>query len=111
MRLNIQQNQRLKPTTDAPFTPTYVQQALTLSSNPVGIYESRIKGRHVLLENPARESRAKKERLAKQARKQVEKDRKKLRPLGRNVADSKGLWKLEKHATRYGAIANSICSG
>ncbi|KAN0092540.1 Rof/RNase P-like protein [Tylopilus felleus] len=94
-------NQRLKLTTDAPFTPTYVQQALTLSSNPVGIYESRIKGRHVLLENPARESRAKKERLAKQARKQVEKDRKKLRPLGRNVADSKGLWKLEKHATRF----------
>ncbi|KAG6372174.1 RNase P subunit p29-like protein [Boletus reticuloceps] len=95
------QNQRLKLTTDSPFTPIHVQQALTLSSDPAGIYESRVKDRHVLLENPARESRAKKERAAKQARKHAEKHRKKLRPLGRNAAESKGLWKLEKHATRF----------
>ncbi|KAF8442062.1 hypothetical protein L210DRAFT_3398020, partial [Boletus edulis BED1] len=86
----------------SPFTPIHVQQALILSSDPAGIYESRVKDRHVLLENPARESRAKKERAAKQARKHAEKHRKKLRPLGRNAAESKGLWKLEKHAARYG---------
>ncbi|KAI9457050.1 RNase P subunit p29-like protein [Boletus coccyginus] len=95
------QNRRLKLTTDSPFTPTYVQQALTLSSDPAGVYESRVKDRHVPLENPARESRARKERVAKQARKQAEKDHKKLRPLGRNAAEHKGLWKLEKHATRF----------
>jgi len=94
-------NQRLKLTTDSPFTPKYVQQALTLSSDPAGIYESRVKDRHVLLENPARESRVKKERVAKHARKQAEKDRKKLRPLGRNATESKGLWRLEEHATRF----------
>jgi len=74
---------------------------LTLSSDPAGTYDSRVKGRHVLLENPVRESRAKKERAAKYARKQAEKERKKLRPLGRNTAESKGLWKLEKDATRF----------
>ncbi|KAG8212816.1 RNase P/MRP p29 subunit [Butyriboletus roseoflavus] len=94
-------NRRLKLTTDAPFAPTYVCQALTLSSDPAGIYESRIKDRHVPLDNPARESKTKKEKIAKQARKQAEKDRKKLRPLGRNAAASKGLWKLEKHAARF----------
>ncbi|KAH0833386.1 RNase P subunit p29-like protein [Lanmaoa asiatica] len=97
----ITDGKRLKLTTDAPFTPTYVKQALTLSSDPAGTYESRVKDRHVLLENPARESRAKKERVAKEARRQAEKARKKLRPLGRNAAESKGLWKLEKHATRF----------
>ncbi|KIJ62978.1 hypothetical protein HYDPIDRAFT_168910 [Hydnomerulius pinastri MD-312] len=92
---------RLKLTTEAPFTPTYVQKSLTLSSDPAGIYASRIKDRHVLLENPARESRAKKERAAKRARQRAERSRKMVKALGRSVAEAKGLWKLEKSAQRF----------
>ncbi|KAF9231366.1 RNase P subunit p29-like protein [Melanogaster broomeanus] len=92
---------RQKLTTEEPFAPKYIQQALTLSSDPAGTYASRVKDRHVLLENPVRESRAKKERTAKQARKQAEKKSKKLKALGRNAAEAKGLWKLEKDATRF----------
>ncbi|KAF9219436.1 RNase P/MRP, p29 subunit [Gyrodon lividus] len=97
----VGKNQRLKLTTEEPFTPTYVQQALTLSSDPAGIYASRVKNRHILLENPVRESRAKKERAAKEARRQAEKNRKKTKALGRNAAEAKGLWKLEKNATKF----------
>ncbi|KAG9316093.1 RNase P subunit p29-like protein [Chiua virens] len=100
-KLTDGKNQRLKLTTDTPFTPTFVRQALTLSFDPAGIYESRVKDRHIVLENPAKESKAKKERAAKQARIRTEKDRKKLKPLGRNEAKSKGLWKLEKYATQF----------
>ena len=48
----------------------------------------------------------KKERAAKKTRKLAHKEQKKLRPLGRNAAVSKGLWNLEKDATRY--VARSI---
>ncbi|KIK96284.1 hypothetical protein PAXRUDRAFT_826116 [Paxillus rubicundulus Ve08.2h10] len=99
--ITVGKNQRLKLTTEEPFTPTYVRQALTLSSDPAGTYASRVKNRHVLLENPIRESRAKKERAAKQARKQVEGNTRKLKALGRNAAEAKGLWKLEKNATKF----------
>ncbi|KAF8834610.1 RNase P subunit p29-like protein [Paxillus ammoniavirescens] len=99
--ITVGKNQRLKLTTEAPFTPTYIQQALTLSSDPAGTYASRVKDRHVLLENPMRESRARKERAAKQARKHVEGDAKKLKALGRNAGEAKGLWKLEKNATKF----------
>ncbi|KAH7884881.1 RNase P subunit p29-like protein [Phlebopus sp. FC_14] len=94
-------SRRLKLTTDTPFTPTYVQEALTQSSDSAGIYANRIKDRHVVLENPARESKAKKEREEKRARKQAEKSRKKHRALGRSAAEAKGLWKLEKSAERF----------
>ncbi|KAH9946195.1 RNase P/MRP, p29 subunit [Epithele typhae] len=60
-------NQRLKLDTSSPFTPTYVKRNLTASSDPSQTYASRVQGRQILLENPARESRAKKVRAQKRA--------------------------------------------
>jgi len=93
--------QRLKLTSIAPFTPEYVQASLTQSSDPVGIYNSRIKGRQIILENPARESKAKQQRDEKRAKVAAEKAKKKAGIMGRKEASEKGTWKLEKGQTRF----------
>jgi ribonuclease P protein subunit POP4 len=73
---------------------------LSQSSDPVGIYESRIKGRQVLLENPAKESRTKKEREAKRKRAKRDAERKALGIIGRKEAKEKSIWKLEETQTK-----------
>ena len=102
------QGQRLKLTSVTPFTPEYVQASLTQSSDPVGIYNSRIRGRQIILENPARESKAKQQRDEKKARVAAEKTRKKAGIIGRREASEKGTWKLEKEQTRCVNIPFSV---
>jgi len=90
----------VKLNTDAPFTPTYVQSSLTQSGDPQGVYTTRVKNRHIVLENPARTSRAQKERDAKKERRGLEKKKKNPTALGRRSTDAKGLWKLENGAEK-----------
>jgi len=75
--------------------------SLSESSDPVGIYNSRIKNRQIILENPARQSKAKQQRDDKRARMAAEKARKKAGIIGRRGASEKGTWKLEKEQTKY----------
>ena len=49
----------------------------------------------MLLENPARDSRAKKELEEKRAIKKKEKERKKLGIIGKREAKEKGVWKFD----------------
>lgn len=94
---NTQQNQRLKLSSAAPFTPTYVQAHLARSANlnPQAVYESRVKDRQIIFENPAQESRTRKERDAKRARRAKGAEKRKLGVIGRREAEIKGLWKLQ----------------
>lgn len=62
------QKQRVKLSSDTPFTPEYVTNNLNPSVGPSKIYASRVKGRQILLENPIRESQAKKNHEEKRAR-------------------------------------------
>ncbi|OJA08329.1 hypothetical protein AZE42_07206 [Rhizopogon vesiculosus] len=94
-------NQRVKLNTDTPFTPTYVQSSLTQSGDPQGIYASRIKNRHIVLENPARTSRAQKEREAKKARRGLGKKNRQSTALGRRSIGVKGLWELENGTEKF----------
>jgi ribonuclease P protein subunit POP4 len=82
--------------------------SLTQSSDPVGIYNSRVKGRQILLENPARESKAKQRRDEKRANEAAERAKKKSGIMGRREASEKGTWKLEKEQTRY--VTSSVVS-
>jgi len=66
---------------------------LTLSSDPAGMYNTRVKGRQVLLENPTRESRAKKELDEKRTEKRKEREKKKSGVLSKKKV---GLWKLDE---------------
>jgi ribonuclease P protein subunit POP4 len=88
-------------TTSTPFIPEYVQSSLTQSSDPVGIYSSRVKGRQIILENPVRESKAKKERDGKRARRAAEREKRKVSIMGRREASDKGIWKLDKEQAKY----------
>ena len=73
----------------------------------MSMYNTRVKGRQILLENPARESRAKKELEAKRAVKKKEKERKKLGIIGKKEAKEKGVWKFDESQAKW-VIANLI---
>jgi len=74
-----------------PFTPKYVVN-VTRVPDPAKVYASRVRGRQLLLDNPARESREKKERESKKARKASRID--KAGVVGRVDVRIKGIWKL-----------------
>ncbi|TFK40457.1 Rof/RNase P-like protein [Crucibulum laeve] len=65
------------------------------------MYASRIHGRMMLLENPQRESRAKKEMELKHARRKAEKEQKKLGIIGKREAREKGVWKFDEQQMKF----------
>ena len=94
------QNQRLKLYSSAPFTPTFVTSQLTQSSDPDAIYASRIKGRSIPLNNPARESKASQEREERKKRRKEHKARNQTGVLGRKQAKLSGIWDLDPSQTK-----------
>ncbi|EAU85092.2 hypothetical protein CC1G_08065 [Coprinopsis cinerea okayama7 len=81
----------------APFTPSYVISSLTQSSDPTSLYNARVKGRQILLENPARESRLKKEEVRKGEVRRRERERRARMGGsgmgGKGRREERGLWK------------------
>jgi ribonuclease P protein subunit POP4 len=61
---------------------------------------SRVQGRKVLLENPARESRAKKERQEKRLRRRKHQERMAMGIIGRKEAKEKGVWRFDPAQAR-----------
>ena len=96
------QNERLRLDTNTPFIPSYVKRSVTRSSDPAQAYASRVQGRQILLENPVRESRAKKEREEKRARRASERARKVAGTISRKESRMRGVWKLRKEETKCG---------
>lgn len=96
--MTVPQTDRIRLTSDAPFTPTYVEARLSKKHvDPGSIYASRVKGRQIMLDNPARESQRRKSQEEKKQRVRAEKQKRKARRdvLGKREAKAKGLWKLE----------------
>lgn len=73
------QGSRIKLSSADPFTPKYVHKILN-QPNGASTYTARVKNKHILLENPARESRAK--QLAQERRKLREEDKARKRRRG-----------------------------
>ncbi|KAG6827565.1 hypothetical protein H0H92_011288 [Tricholoma furcatifolium] len=90
-------SKRFKLNSNTPFVPAYVTSQLTQTSDSSSMYASRIKGRQMLLENPARESRTKKELDEKRARQKAHKDKKKRKIIGKREAKEKGVWRFDKN--------------
>ncbi|CAA7265715.1 unnamed protein product [Cyclocybe aegerita] len=99
--LPFQKGQRLQFTTSAPFTPTYVTSNLSLASDPTEMYNNRVKGRQILLENPAKESKAKKELDRRREIRKKERERKKLGKIGKREAKEKGVWKFDESQAKF----------
>ena len=107
-----QQTHRLRFSTSNPFTPTYVTSNLSLSSDPMGMYAARVKGRQILLENPARESRAMKELDEKRIRKKRDKEKKKLGIIGKREAKEKDIWKFDEAQAKFVFLSSlPVCFG
>lgn len=90
------QNKRFKLNSNAPFTPAYVTSQLTQTTDASSMYASRVKGRQMLLENPARESRAKKESQEKREKQRALKEKKRGNVMGKREAKEKGVWRFDK---------------
>lgn len=65
------------------------------------MFSSRVKGRQILLENPARESRAMKELEKKRMRKRKDKEKMKLGIIGKREAREKGVWKFDQAQAKF----------
>ncbi|PIL23904.1 hypothetical protein GSI_13655 [Ganoderma sinense ZZ0214-1] len=94
-------HERLKLDTTTPFIPGYVKNRVTRSSDPAQAYASRVQGRQILLENPARDSRAKKEREEKRARRTAERARKAVGVVSKKESRKRGIWKLRKEEAKF----------
>ncbi|KAJ8082585.1 RNase P/RNase MRP complex subunit [Marasmius tenuissimus] len=99
--LSATPGQRLKFNSAKPFVPTFVQSSATQASDPAEIYASRIHGRKILLENPARESRKRKEQEEKRQRRATHNQKKKLGIIGRREAKEKGVWKFDEAQAKF----------
>ena len=70
----------------------YVVSKLTQSSDPGSTYDARVRGKHILLENPVKDSRTRREREEKKARRKRENEKRKRKKfLGREAT----MFKLE----------------
>ena len=87
------QNQRVKLNSDTPFVPQYVKDNVSRSADGSQLYQSRVKGRHILLENPVRENKARKEREERKARRAAANKRSDADVIANSTAQRKGLWK------------------
>ncbi|KAK7462736.1 RNase P/RNase MRP complex subunit [Stygiomarasmius scandens] len=86
-----------------PFTPCFVTSSASQSSDPAKIYAERVRGRKILLENPAKASRRSKEKEEKQKRRKEAKEKREKNKfiLKRKEAKVKGIWRLEKEQARF----------
>ena len=94
-------NRKVTFSSSAPFTPSYVVSQLSLSSDPTAMYASRVRGRQMLLDNPMRESRTKKEMDEKRLRRKKQKESKSLGIIGKREAKEKGVWKFDESQAKY----------
>jgi hypothetical protein len=93
---------RITLTSTAPFTPNYVTSLLRQPNAQTknGIYASRIQGRQILLENPARESKAKLAREQRRQKRKEEQERKQLGVIGKREALQKGVWTFDQRQAK-----------
>lgn len=73
------------------------------------MYASRVKGRQILLENPARESRAMKELEEKRVRKKRDKEKKKRGIIGKREAKEKSVWKFDQAQAKFVLFSLAGC--
>ncbi|KAJ7703943.1 Rof/RNase P-like protein [Mycena rosella] len=94
---------KVKLTAADPFTPKYVKDVVDKAYNPAEIYQNRVHGRMLMLENAAKDSRLKKERDAKKAKVRAAKERKKLGVLGRRQGTTRelGLWGFDASQAKF----------
>ena len=65
------------------------------------MYASRVKGRQILLENPARVSKAMKELEKKRMGRKRDKEKKKLGIIGKREAKEKSVWKFDQAQAKF----------
>ncbi|KAI0637063.1 RNase P/MRP, p29 subunit [Trametes polyzona] len=94
-------NERLRFDGSTPFIPNYVKRSVTRSTDPAQAYASRVEGRQILLDNPARESKAKKAREEQRARRTSERARRAAGVISKTEGNQKGVWRLQKGETKY----------
>ncbi|KAI0934390.1 hypothetical protein AcW1_005930 [Taiwanofungus camphoratus] len=94
-------NLRVKLSSSTPFTPTYVKSHVLTSADPDQIYKSRVQGRQVPLENPPRESKRKKSREEKRAKRLADKATKDAGVISLRGARRNGIWRLHESETKF----------
>ncbi|KAL1744117.1 Rof/RNase P-like protein [Schizophyllum fasciatum] len=102
--LPVLKGQKLKISSKTPYTPSYVKGNLELGSGDRdAIYNERVYGRTLMLENPARASRLAQERKAREAKIKALREKKVAigNAMSRKETRERGLWQLSKEQSRF----------
>ncbi|KAI8998722.1 RNase P/MRP p29 subunit [Trametes punicea] len=94
-------NERLKFHSSTPFIPDYVKGNVSRAVDPSQTYASRVEGRQILLDNPARERKAKKVREEQRLKRASEQARKAAGIMSQEEGKKSGVWKLQKEETKF----------
>ncbi|KAF7314075.1 Ribonuclease P protein subunit [Mycena chlorophos] len=95
---------KLKLTAANPFTPTYIERVVThQNANAKEIYQTRVHGRMLLLDNAAKQNKWREEMKAKKEKERAAKERRKLGPTGRRqgTARAMGLWSFDPGQAKF----------
>nr|GAT47422.1 predicted protein [Mycena chlorophos] len=95
---------KLRFTAADPFTPTHIERVVThQNANAKEIYQTRVRGRMLLLDNAAKQTKWREEMKAKKEKERLAKERRKLGPTGRRqgTARSMGLWSFEPSQAKF----------
>jgi len=110
----------LQFSSSAPFTPTYINSNLSLSSDPAAAYSTRVKGKHLLLDNPsttsmsegcAKQEQKVKERKEKNKARKAARDGLGARPKRPRVVREKGLWRLNESQAKCVVVSLTCTLG
>ncbi|KAL1712905.1 Rof/RNase P-like protein [Schizophyllum commune] len=101
--LPVIKGQKLKISSKTPYTPSYVKSNLSGDNDPDAIYNDRVYGRTLMLENPARTSRLVQERKAREQKHRELRLKKTAigNVMSRKETRAYGLWELTKEHSRF----------
>ncbi|KAF7321191.1 POP4 domain-containing protein [Mycena chlorophos] len=95
---------KLRFTAADPFMPTYIERVVThQNANARDIYQTRVHGRMLLLDNTAKQTKWRQEMKSKKEKERLAKERRKLGPTGRRqgTARAMGLWSCEPSQAKF----------
>ncbi|KZT57639.1 hypothetical protein CALCODRAFT_469457 [Calocera cornea HHB12733] len=85
----------------SPFIPQYLEATLPLHPNPTHVYNTRLRGKQIILDNPLRESRSAQLKQERAVKREKEKQRRERGMMGRREAKRLGVWELRKEDAKW----------
>ncbi|KZO89888.1 RNase P subunit p29-like protein [Calocera viscosa TUFC12733] len=95
------QGKTIQLSSASPFLPRYLASTLPPHTSPSHVYNTRLRGKLLILDNPLRESRSAQLKQERAAKREAEKQRRVQGVMGRREAKRLGVWELRKEDAKW----------